>query len=179
MKEEFPKIKFYSSISIFAILGLVSTYTFGQFEHINTEPLIIRGLIPGYTFTLITLFCSYTYCLKPTYKQTFYYVALMLTTYTILFFISIFSGMSVILIGILASSFGAFLFFYLYNKYITSISYSIYLILILGSLSFILYIPISKIFKLYPQNPFAITFFIWHFVVGLYFTTCLSNLKRS
>ncbi|MCP9763677.1 hypothetical protein EGI31_11995 [Lacihabitans soyangensis] len=178
MKEEYFNIKFYFSTCIFAILGLISMYSFGQYKDTNTEPLIIRGLISGYTFTFITLLCSHIYNVKLSFKQTFYYLAIMITTYTILFFISLFSGMNVIFIGILTSSFGAFSFFYLYKKYIDAISYSKYLILILGSLSFILYIPISKIFKLYPQNPFAITFFIWHFIVGWYFITCLSKLKR-
>ncbi len=179
MKEEYPNIKFYFSTSIFIILGLISMHSFGQFKDINTEPLIIRGLMSGYAFTFITLFCSYIYYIKLSFKQTLYYVALMITTYTILFFISLYSGMSVVLTGIFTSSLGAFLFFYLYNRYITSISYSKYLIIFLGSLSFIIYIPISKIFNLYPQNPFAITFFIWHFIVGCYFVTSLSKLERS
>lgn len=157
---------------LFLLSGIASTYLYCRFYHQG------GGIIPGLLYTSATVLVFTLFNIKINTGRIAVYYVLMVLTYVLIWFLTLFSSWFAAIVGIGTAGAGAVLTFMLVNKYILTIKYERVIIFSLGGLAFLITdilnmafqkSPVEMIFKFSNsiETVFTEVFVCWQLIVGI------------
>jgi hypothetical protein len=170
-------------IVLYLLTGLASAYLYHQ----SPGGPSVESLMPGLLFTSATVIVFILTGTVFRIRNLLLFYAAMYAAYVFVFYLTFFSTWFGFIIGISTGGLGAFLTFWLTDRFIKPISFSLMGVLITGGLAFIindlfLIAPVADFIRpLYVidngvNTMFAGTFLLWQAIVGI---KLLRALRRS